>query len=485
MLRDKGTVVPLVLPTGTAIGRSGQAANTRLVNAYPEPSGPAGTDGKAAFTIYGAPNLKRWDSGAFAGPCRGLMELNASTLVGIFGNEVASFDTAGAPALIGSIVGTARLHMARNRNAAVQIAMLTESKQTFVLQSGVINQVTDADLPAPESVGYLSGFGIYGIGDGKIYASALEDFTSIDAGAFGDSRADDSSLVKVFADSGYLYAFNKRGTEIWRPNESAPNEDFLFSPTQQSFPIGTLSPHSVATVPGRGMVWVDQNRKVRLGRDGSAPAISDHTIERQLEMLTQAQLAGVYCYTYTFQGHEVIQMVSDLWTWEYLQQINRWIQRKTYARPRYRAQAHEFFNGLHIVGNDQDGKLYYYDTETYDDAGDFSVMEIWCTHSHRFPGQMIAHSLSVDIVGGVGLSSGDESDQNPVLMIDYSDDGGASFLGERQVSLGRIGGRRQAIRTNGWGRVDNEGRIWRFRASARVLKGIIQASIIGEPLLNG
>lgn len=484
-LRDRGAVVPLVLPTGSTIGRSGQAANTRLVNAYPEPSGNSGGDGKAAFTIYGAPNLRRWDNGNYTGACRGLMEINGTTLVGILGNEVVTFDAGGNPTTIGALVGSARLHMARNRNAAVQIAMLTESQQTFVLQSGVITQVTDADLPAPSSIAYLSGFGLYGIANGRVYASDLEDFFSIEAGAFGDSKADDSDLVKVHPDSNYMYVFNKRGTEIWRPNETAPNPDFPFSPTQQSFSYGTNSPHSVISIPGRGICWVDHERIVRLGRDANAVKISDHTVERQLEMLTQVELAGVYSYYYTFQGHEVIQLVSDLWTWEYLLQIGRWVQRKSYARERYRAEVHEFFAGKHIVGNDQDGKLYYYDTETYSDAGDFSVMEVWCTHSHRFPGDMIVHALHVDVIGGVGLTSGDDSDKNPMLMIDYSDDGGDSFVGERQISLGVAGARQQSIRSNGWGRVSNEGRIWRFRASNRVLKGIIQASLIGEPLKNG
>lgn len=487
MLKDRGTIVPLVLPTGSTIGRSGQVANTRLVNAYPEPSGPNGGDGKATFAIYGATNLKRWDSGNYVGSCRGLMELNSTTLIGILGNEVASFDADGNATTIGSIVGSKRLHMSRNRNAAVQIAMLTESNQTFVLQSGSITQVTDGDLPAPSSVAYLSGFGLYGIQNGRIYASALENFSSVAAGAFGDSKADDSDLVKVHPDSNYMYVFNKRGTEIWRPNETAPNSAFLFSPTQQSFSYGTFSPHSVISIPGKGICWVDHERIVRLGRDANAAKISDHTVARQLEMLTAAELADVYLYYYTFQDHEVIQMVSDRWTWEYLIGFGRWVQRKSYARDRYRAHAHEFFAGKHIVGNDEDGKLYYYDTETYSDAGDFSVMEVWCAHSQRFPGDMIVHALVVDVIGGVGLSDpgADEADIDSKLMIDYSDDGGASFVGERQVDLGRAGSRKQSIRTNGWGRVTNEGRIWRFRASAKVLKGIIQAALIGEPLRNG
>jgi hypothetical protein len=48
------------------------------------------------------------------------------------------------------------------------------------------------------------------------------------------------------------------------------------------------------------------------------------------------------------------------------------------------------------------------------------------------------------------------------------------------VRLGKIGEVNRFVRTNRWGRMNNKGRIWRFRASASVLRGIIQANITGR-----
>jgi hypothetical protein len=62
-------------------------------------------------------------------------------------------------------------------------------------------------------------------------------------------------------------------------------------------------------------------------------------------------------------------------------------------------------------------------------------------------------------------------------MIDFSDDGGATWQCERTQSIGRLGDRDQTIRLNRWGRCTKKGRIWRFRASAAVLKGITQAYV--------
>lgn len=469
--------IPLILPTGSTQGRSGQVANARLVNAYAEPSGK---DGKSSFAVYAAPGLRRWDTGSYAGACRGLIQRDSNSLIAILGNEVVDFDQAGNGTLLGSIVGSERLHLSRNRAATPQITMKTESREVYHLAGTSIAKNTDADLPAPESHGYLSGFTLYGILDGRIFASDLEDSSAISAGAFGNSKADDSNLIRVFPDSNYAYVFNEKGTEIWRPNENAPNPDFLFSPTQQNLNIGCGAPHSVTSIPGRGIAWVDNENIVRLGQGTSSTRISSHTVEREIERLSDAQRFGIYGYYYTFQGHEIYQLVSALWTWELSLSYGEWFQRETYGRSRFRAQAHELFNGLHIVGNDQDGKLYSIDPDTYADGDDPLVMEIICAHSHNFPEAMTVERLEVDVIGGVGLQTGAASDVNPMLMIDYSDDGGETFEGERTVSIGQIGERQIKVNEDQWGYVDNPGRLWRFRVSANVLKGIIGATLYGS-----
>jgi hypothetical protein len=105
------------------------------------------------------------------------------------------------------------------------------------------------------------------------------------------------------------------------------------------------------------------------------------------------------------------------------------------------------------------------------------VLELWCPHSHRFPERLIADGIEVDIVSGVGLASGLASDTDPEIMIDFSANGGKTFVGERRAVIGRQGEFQQTVRLNKWGRCTKKGRTWRVRASAAVLKAINSASL--------
>jgi hypothetical protein len=95
---------------------------------------------------------------------------------------------------------------------------------------------------------------------------------------------------------------------------------------------------------------------------------------------------------------------------------------------------------------------------------------------------MIVDAIEIDAITGVGLNSDDEHNDFPQLMVDYSDNGGKTFHGERMASLGRIGDYTCSIRLNRWGQVNEKGRIWRLRASAAVLRGVNQVAISARPV---
>ncbi len=477
----QSTPIPLVLPTGSTIGRDGQVANARLINAYAE---SVGKDGKAPYAVYADPGLSRWDSGDAPGASRGLIELSSNAAIAVLGNQIYSLDQGGVPSFLTNIVGSGRVMMSRNRAANPQISILTSANQVFTLQSGVLTALEDTDLPSPVSVDYLAGFTIYGIHTGHMYASDLEDSTQIAADAFGISRADSSPLERAFVNAGFLYAMKQKGTEIWQPDPAKAGEPFPFSPVQQNIDIGLGARHSPAALQ-RGIAWVDDERLVRLGRDAAATRISSHSVERALEDLSLTQLSDVHGFVYTHQGHEDYVLTSELWTWVYDSLTNEWHEKQSYGTNSWRANSHLIFNKRHIVGNSTDGALYIIDSAVASDAGQNQVMEIHCAQSHRFPDAMQVDALEIDLVSGVGLNSADEHDADPMIMVDYSDDGGATFRGERTQAIGAIGNRRRKIRFNRWGRVDEKGRIWRIRASANVLRGVIGAALYGEPLNGG
>lgn len=467
---------PLNLGLGSNIGQDGQVSNVRHINCYVE---DAGTDAKGRFVIYAVPGLERFDSGAYTGISRGLIQLNDNALIGFLGNEVASFDTGGVATTLGTLVGSGRVFLARNRNAAPQIAVITNSGQYHILQSGVISQINDTDLPVPNSVTYLKGFFLFSIADGRIFQSDL-DASNVSSLAFDSANSRSEGLVRVFGHGGFLYAFGKRTTEIWQPDPSLASEPFTFSPVQQDIDFGCIAPHSVAQI-GAGLGWIDDNGIVRHGRDGGALRISNHGVERAIEDLTNIQRGLIAGRQWFHQGHEFYTLFSPSWTWTFDLLTAQWHERQSYGSDTWMVNDIVQFDGSYIAGSSTNGELFTIDPDSYDEDGELLVMDVRAPTVHRFPQSYIANSLEVDAIMGVGLNSPDAHDSDPLLMVDYSDDGGKNFEGERTATLGEIGKYKNKIRMNNWGQVRENGRQWRLRASPAVLRGLISASLDVRP----
>jgi len=474
---------PLALPVGSNIGRDGDVANARVLNAYVE---SMGNDAKAPYVLYAAPGLKRWDDGSFSGGLRGFIERDDFTLVAVVGNEVVEYSRDGTSTKVGSLIGSDRIIMTKNRATPVQIVMIVGS-QVFVLENGVITQVTDGDLPPPNSADYLRGRILYGIEDGRVFASASEDATSINALAFENVDSSADGLVRVKEHAGFLYAFGRKSIEIFAPDPSLAGEAFPFSEVQQNIAIGCAGKHTVVE-GSRGLIWVDDKNFVRFGRDAGAQPISNLSVERDIEKLTQSEREALIGMTYTHQGHEVYALKSPSWTWEFdfhaaskFGTERAWRERKSLDSDTWQVESVIRFDGKEIAGRATDGNLYEIDSQTFDEAGDQILMELWLPYSHRFPRGAVVDMLKIDAITGVGLQSGGLDVTDPVVMIDYSDNGGVTFEGEDQVPLGGIGEYDTEIETYQWGLMPGRGRIWRIRSSASVLRGIIAAHIEARP----
>lgn len=393
------TISPLNLGLGSNIGRDGEVANVRHINCYVE---DAGTDAKARTPIYVCPGLTRFDNGSYTGIARGLIQLNDSALIAFLGNEVVSLDTGGVTTTLGTLVGSGRVHLARNRNAAPQIAIITSAGQYYILQSGSISQISDADLPVPNSVTYLKGFFLFSIADGRIFQSDL-DASGVGALAFDSANSRSEGLVRVFTHAGFLYAFGKKTTEIWQADPTLASEPFVFSPIQQDIDYGLLAAHSVAQV-GTGLAWVDDDGIVRLGRDGGAQRISNHAVERAIEDLTNAERSTIAGRQWFHQGHEFYTLFSDQFTWTHDLLTGQWHERMSYGSDTWLVNDIISFDGKQICGNEDDGALYRIDPNNYTEDGNHLILDIRAPVVHTFPMGYIANTLEVDAIMGVGIA---------------------------------------------------------------------------------
>lgn len=465
-------ILPLNLGLGSNIGQDGQVANIRHINCYVE---DAGTDAKNRFVIYAVPGLSRFDNGSFTGATRGLIQLNDNALISFLGNEVISVDTGGVTTALGTLVGSGRVFLARNRAAAPQIAVITNSGQYHILQSGAISEVNDTDLPPPNSVTYLKGFFVFSISDGRIFQSDL-DASSVGALAFDSANSRSEGLVRVFAHAGFLYCFGRRTTEIWQADASLASEPFVFSPISQDIDLGCIAAQSVAQI-GTGIGWIDDNGIVRYGRDGGAQRISNHAVERAIEDLSNSNRMAIAGRQWFHQGHEFYTLFASGFTWTYDLLTGQWHERQSYDSDTWLINDIVAFNGGFIGGNGSNGELFRISAEAQDEDGNPLILDIRAPVAHTFPRGFIADALEVDAIMGVGLNTANPHNSDPLLMVDYSDDGGKNFTGERTRTLGEIGQYKNKIRMNKWGEVRENGRQWRFRASAAVLRGVIAASI--------
>jgi hypothetical protein len=346
------------------------------------------------------------------------------------------------------------------------------------LQGGVLTQPVEENLPSPNSIAYLKGNFFYGIDDGRIFSSPQEQATGIQALAFATANTDSGGIVRIHSHVGYIYAFGPRNLEIWQYNGEVP---FPLAPVQQYIALGLAAPNSLAETDA-GLVWVDHKGFVRMGRDGGATRISTHSVERAIELSGEdrANLVGSIC---TFQGHEtyVLSHPTD-WTWIYDFNMQRWTERKSYGIERWAASSFTWFNNNYLCGSIRDGGLYKIDPYVFSEDSLYYIMEIWCENTHNFPHALLIDSLDIDVISGVGRRVS-VTNSIPYLQIDYSDDGGKNFYGERMVSFGSVGDYRKTIRTGRWGRVNQKGRIWRLRANPSVMRAIIQITLRGRPAL--
>lgn len=470
------TTIPLPLPTSTTLGRDGQDAGARLINGYAEAHGETG---KAQYSVYGAPGLTRWDSASYVEAERGMIARSDDELIAVLGTEIVSFTAAGSGSALTTIAGSDRCIMAGNLASPVQIAIVRPGVSWYVLTGSTLTETPDADMPGtPNSCDYLRGRTIYGHDDGRMFCSAADDAGNINAIAYGEANSSADGLVRVFCNAGFIYAFGRRSLEIWQPDPSLAGEPFPFSPVQQDIDLGLGARHSVARFE-KALMWVDNKSIVRYGRDGGAERVSCHAVERSIEALTDVQRAEIIGSVHSFHGHETFTLKSARWTWcldlplaKKIGFERAWYERRSWGLDHWRVNSSVEFAGRYVMGAEDSGELFYLNPSAHEEDGDPHVLEVHCPTSHRFPDGMLVDAVSVDVIGGVGLGSGAAHDRQPLLMVDFSDDGGKTWRGERTARLGAQGVYDTSVRLNRWGRVKEKGRIWRLRASAKVLKGI-------------
>jgi len=401
------------------------------VNWYVEANAP-GAEGPVS--LKPTPGLVEFADLGTNLPVVGMCVLN-EYLFAVSGSTLFKISAAGNASEIGAVLTQAE-HVSLAQNG-LQLIGADETGGVIYTEAGGLVAITDPDFPNASSLCFFDGYFVYVRPATAIFGvSGLYNGFSYDALQFATAEgAAGNRLLACVNDHRQLWLFGTKSIEIWYNSGSSY---FPFTRYGGAFiERGCAARFSPAKVDN-SVFWLGDDNVVYRAVDFTPVRISTHALEAAIN--TYPAVNDSFGYTYSQGGHSFYVLTfpsSGGETWAFDTVTGLWHQRKSYGMTRHRANCYANFNGNHIVGDVENGKLYRMDTETYTDGGDPIVRERTTQVLSSEGAAIRMSSLQVLFEQGTGLLSGQGED--PQAMLQWSDDGARTWSSEMWVSIGKMG----------------------------------------------
>jgi hypothetical protein len=323
----------------------------------------------------------------------------------------------------------------------------------------------DPSLPQPNSVSFLDGYFLFTIGDGRIFASGVNDIWVDDSdpiqNALSFTTADQSGgLLRGTVWAQQFFAWGKKACTVYTDAGTAP---FPLS-RATVIQIGLAGPWAVAGFePGWGLTqfFVAADNTVRR-LDGYDPAIvSNRDVEHAIASVTDKNQLEMSCYVEA--GKPTVVVSGPGFTWELNPITGYWNERQSYGSPRWRASKSVNFAGYWLYGDTRSTKILRVSGSTFDELGQSFVTRMESGPIKQYPNRIRCTAVYFDFTTGQGAIGGTPDAIDPSVSISTSLDGGGTWSTPViRRTLGRQGEFNRMIRVNRAGGISTQHGI-RFR----------------------
>ena len=481
-----GEPVPISLGKGSNKAPYGLEGVASYVNAYAE---RIGEGGKVEWAVHAIPGLEDFTTLTSGGATRAMLTVDDLILT-VSGRQLYSTPVGGSPAtLVGGIASDGFVTMARNRRSPSPQVAIVGDGLVHIYQGGVLTQLADPDLPPPIAVVEIDGYFVFLISDGRWFISAIDD-TTIDGLDFTSAQSSPDANVMAAVRGRELIIFGKQSMEFHVDN--AASEDFPFTRIQTAsigcYAAGSVQKIIVGSDAGSAtdtVIWAATDHKgsyngIRILSGYSGQTISTSEVDALVR--AESDPANLRSMAWTEDEHAFYCISGTSFSMCWDGATGKWHERKTYGLDRWRAQAHAQIGQTHIFGHYSTNKLYRSNASVYTDAGSAILWQVTTPPVHMFPNKFRVNAVYIDALTGVGINSSTDADANPVLMLDYTWDGGASYGAQRLVPLGAEAQRHVRLKERSFGRFDHNGVSFRLGCSAAVAKSVLGMSIDADKL---
>lgn len=318
----------------------------------------------------------------------------------------------------------------------INLMIVDSDGSGWYLSGTTVTAITDPDFPIANSLTFQDTFFLVSERDtGNIFKSLSGDPTVWEALDFTNTEGHADNLLVVYSFLRELWAFGTQTIEILY-NSGDPS--FPFERVQGSFKkTGIGSVRSVAEDSDK-LFFLGDDLVVYINRGLEISPISTPHIHYQFGTYSKTNDAVGYAYNHDGHIFYVLTFPTEGKTWVYDLSTNEWHTRASgLSDIRHTGNCYMFLYGKHLVGHYENGKILYYDNDTYTDDGE--ILRAWRTTKsiHQDRKYLYHHQMEVEFEAGVGLVSGQGVD--PQVMLQYSDNGSKTWSGEKWRSMGKIG----------------------------------------------
>ena len=422
---------------GSAAIQSTNAAANRTVNLFPELT----EDGKEPAYLQRCPGLAVLAT-VGTGPIRGT-HTAGGFLFAVSGTALYRLTTAYTPTLVSSglMISQAQVVMA---SSATEVFLACGTRgYVYNIAGGTLAEVTDPDFPGAQTVAYLDGYFVFNPPDSQeVWVTDLLDGTAIDALDFASAETEADNLLAVVVDPREAWLFGETTTEVWY--NAAGGSGFPLARIQgASIQVGIASSYAWAQMDNT-IIWLGNDGIVYRANGYVPQRVSNHAVENWI--VEDVTLGSAIAYSYKHKGHQffVLTFTDGNSTWAFDVATGKWHERPGWVNgefSRHRSNCYARFNGLHVVGDYENGNLYSLSHDAY---ADNDAHQRWVRTWRALPPgnndlkRQTHHSLQVDFEAGVGLD-GTGQGTDPEVMLRWSNDGGHNWSNELWRPIGKIG----------------------------------------------
>ena len=300
------------------------------------------------------PGLVSFTDTLLQGP-RGMIDVNGTLYDARAATALTVTPGGSVTVLAGALPGTLPVTFAKNNKAPTPDVVCVTEIGAFSVSSSQVKSYPDTTLPQPNSVAMLDGFFLFTTGDGRIFASGVNDIFVNDAdptqNALSFTTADQSGgLVRGTVWAEQFFAWGAKACTVYTNAGTSP---FPLSRTT-IIPVGLASLTAITGFePGWGLqqFFVATDNTVRRLDGYTATPISNKDVERALAAVTDKTTIEMSCYVEG--GRPTVVVQGPGFSWEYNAASGYWNERQSPTLARWRCSRSVFFENKWLFGDTQ------------------------------------------------------------------------------------------------------------------------------------